>query len=304
MTLKMPTFSIIVPTFNRASTIARLLESLINITYPRDLYEIIVVNDGSTDNTIDVLNRFSNNIKIYTIDNSERGYARNYGASKSKYKYINFFDSDDICLANHLLSAASSIVTYNFPEVIAQGYQLRKENGEVIYTSKWKLYETLNQHLYNNIIGCDGVFIREDIAKEYKFTEDRNISGSEDWYLWFELAHKFPIYASPSISHYGIEHSGRSIYQTKSSFMHNKFRILISLISSFKGYNKNIDLRSKAISYLKLELSQYLTSDSSFRSKLNGILTSSIAFFSNPLVRFLKLYLLSFSNSFGFTKSR
>ena len=174
MNFNLPTFSIIVPTYNRADRITLLIKSLLKINYPKDNYEIIVVNDGSQDNTLEILEPFLNNIKLYTIKNSERGYARNYGASKSKYKYLNFFDSDDICLPNHLSCAANTILNFNFPEFIAQGYELRQDNGEIIFSTKWKSNQVLNNFLFKNILGCDGVFIRNDIAKENKFIEDRD----------------------------------------------------------------------------------------------------------------------------------
>ena len=111
--MSIPTFSIIVPTFNRASSLPNVINSLINIEYPKELFEIIVINDGSEDNTLEVLKSYENYISFYSIENSERGYARNYGASKSKFKYLNFFDSDDLCLPNHLICAAGTIITNN-----------------------------------------------------------------------------------------------------------------------------------------------------------------------------------------------
>ncbi len=304
MAMDLPTFSIIVPTYNRANMLVKLINSFLKINYPKVLYEIIVVDDGSNDNTRNILENFSTKIKFYSIKNSERGYARNYGASKSKFEYLNFFDSDDICLPNHLICAAASIITYNFPEFIAQGFQLRNENDKVYYSSSWKLYESLNKQLYKNIIGCDGVFIRQDIAKENKFSEDRKLSGSEDWYLWFQLAHKYKLHSSPAITHYGIEHKGRSIYKADLKQISEKTKILINLIKNFKNPNDKIDLKSLSITYLKLDLCQYLTANKKIINKIKGVIISSFAFWANPSLDLLKLYILCLTNCFNITKSR
>ena len=304
MNFKFPTFSIIVPTYNRAERIKLLIKSLLKINYPKENFEIIIVNDGSKDNTLEILEPFSNDLKVYTIKNSERGFARNYGASKSKNQYLNFFDSDDICLPNHLISAASTIINYDFPEFIAQGYQLKRDNGEIIFSTKWELNRTLNKFLYKNILGCDGVFIRSDVAKKNKFIEDRVFAGSEDWILWFKIAHKYPIYASPPITHYGIEHNNRSVNNLTIGQIENKIEKLISIISNFKGHSKKIDLRNKSIRYLNIELSQYLTSSNHIKKKIIGIFRSSKSFWSSPGISFLKLYILCITNFFCITKSR
>ena len=186
--MSIPTFSIIVPTFNRASSLPKVINSLINIEYPKELFEIIVINDGSEDNTLEVLRSYENYISYYSIKNSERGYARNYGASKSKFKYLNFFDSDDLCLGNHLICAAGTIITNNFPEFIAQGFEMKTEDGKTTFKTNWRGNELLNKKLYKNILSCDGVFIRSDIALENNFSNDRKLSGSEDWLLWFQIA--------------------------------------------------------------------------------------------------------------------
>ena len=92
MNFKIPTFSIIVPTYNRAKRIKLLINSLLKIKYPKENYEIIIVNDGSKDDTLEILEPFSNHLKGYTIKNSERGFARNYLISNKvkPFEHIKF----------------------------------------------------------------------------------------------------------------------------------------------------------------------------------------------------------------------
>ena len=97
-------FSIIIPTYNRAKFITKTINSFLKQKYQN--FEIIIIDDGSTDETKKLINQFDDRrIKYYFQLNSERGIARNYGFSKSKGDYINFFDSDDLAYDNHLSSA-------------------------------------------------------------------------------------------------------------------------------------------------------------------------------------------------------
>lgn len=87
-----PLVSVIIPCYNSEDYIDECISSVLNQTYKN--IEIIVVDDGSTDMSLDVLNRFKN-LKVLRQDNSGACVARNNGLKKSKGKYIKFLDSDD-----------------------------------------------------------------------------------------------------------------------------------------------------------------------------------------------------------------
>ncbi|PQQ36525.1 hypothetical protein C6H68_19010 [Photorhabdus luminescens] len=88
--------SIIIPAFNVEDIIENAINSVLNQTYKNT--EIIIVNDGSTDGTMDVLNRLSEqyfNIEVFSQENRGISAARNVGLSKAKGDYVTFLDSDD-----------------------------------------------------------------------------------------------------------------------------------------------------------------------------------------------------------------
>jgi len=87
------TTSVIIPTFNRAHLIARSVNSA--MTQLNDDDEIIVVDDGSTDNTKEVVSQFGGRLKYYKTLNEGAGKARNFGVKKSRGEFIAFLDSDD-----------------------------------------------------------------------------------------------------------------------------------------------------------------------------------------------------------------
>lgn len=98
--LTMPRVSVIIPTFNRAKHITHAIDSVISQSY-RDL-EIIVIDDGSTDNTRDVLDRYKTKIKYLYQKKSGVSTARNYGIRQAQGEWIAFLDSDDEWMPEYL----------------------------------------------------------------------------------------------------------------------------------------------------------------------------------------------------------
>ena len=201
-------FSIVVPTYNRAHLISQTIESILAQTFADS--ELIIVDDGSTDNTEEVIQKYlSDHVHYYKKQNAERAAARNFGTQKAQGEYINWFDSDDIMFPNHLEDAAKMISKYNRPEVFAQGHQYQYPSGQLInavsYTS------TLNDLMYNgNPMANSPVIVRRDIALANLFNEDPGLSGSEDFELWLRIAAKYRVYSSPTITVAIINHDERS----------------------------------------------------------------------------------------------
>ena len=87
----MPKISIIVPVYNVENYIKKCLDSIFDQTY-KD-YEVIVVNDGTKDNSMNIVNNYK--VKIVTQKNQGLSAARNHGVEKAKGEYLIFLDSDD-----------------------------------------------------------------------------------------------------------------------------------------------------------------------------------------------------------------
>jgi glycosyltransferase involved in cell wall biosynthesis len=98
-----PFFSVIIPSYNRGKVIKETIETVLSQTYPD--FELIIVDDGSTDNTKDVIEEVcssDNRVRYIYQENQERCVARNNGIKNAKGKWICFLDSDDFYKSNHL----------------------------------------------------------------------------------------------------------------------------------------------------------------------------------------------------------
>ena len=180
-------FSIIIPTFNRANFILTTIESVLAQTYPN--FEIIVVDDGSTDNTEEIIMGIvDKRFRYYKKINEERSIARNYGIAFAKGLYVSFLDSDDILLPNHFEEAARVIEKENKPEWFHLGYKMVNINNQILHVKNNLKKDLKIKLLKENFLSCNGVFLRNDIAIQNLFNTNQDLSASEDYELWFRLA--------------------------------------------------------------------------------------------------------------------
>lgn len=148
--------SIIVPVFNGEKTIERSIVSLLNQTVP---VNIIVVNDGSTDNTENIIKRLQNknsNIEYYYKNNGGIADTRNFGVNKVKSEYFGFLDADDTvapCMAEKMIDCIekekADICFSNFTWVFEDGsIRFQKDVG---YKNKHEILEKMFATLWNKI---------------------------------------------------------------------------------------------------------------------------------------------------------
>lgn len=128
--------SVIIPTKNRSSTIKRALNSVFKQTI-KDI-EIIIIDDGSTDNTKSIINKYQKEsqapLKYYKNDVSVGGaVARNQGSKLSSGRYIAFLDSDDEWLPNHLFTSLELIKSNNSSGVYGSFYTQKKGEGKIAH---------------------------------------------------------------------------------------------------------------------------------------------------------------------------
>lgn len=254
-----PFFSIIIPTYNRANFIEKTINSVLQQSSSD--FEIIVVDDGSTDNTEDLIGALTDpRIHYFKKENEERGRARNYGGELAKGRYVYFLDSDDILYPNHLAVAHDFINSKN-PDIFFQQYELIDENGQLVPTYLPK-NDPINIELLKkgNFLSCHGVFMKSEVFLSNKFREDRDLAGSEDYELWLRMAARLPIYYSGTVSSALILHDERSVLNFDAQALVLRKKKMLEYLFSDKVFMSKYDsfkniLKSNAYSYISLHLS-------------------------------------------------
>ncbi len=203
-------FTIIIPTYNRADRIAGTIQSVLNQNFSK--FEILVVDDGSTDNTREVIKSINDpRLRYFRKNNEERAIARNFGIEQATGDYVTFLDSDDALYAHYLNEALTIIKQYNQPEWFHLAYEIKNESGKVIRQENQRKGDINMTLITGNHLSCIGVFVRKFIIKKYQFNEDPAIIGSEDYLLWLEMASRFPLRYSNRIAAFMVQHPSRSV---------------------------------------------------------------------------------------------
>ncbi len=149
----MPLVSVIIPTYNRKDIILKSINSVLNQTFTD--YELIIVDDGSTDNTLELINNIDPRIKIITQKNSGVSAARNSGVRASQCKYIAFLDSDDEWVPLYLESCISFLENHPDDSVVHTEFiwKLKKDYFEIHpYIDIPRIYIPLARKVGSNLL--------------------------------------------------------------------------------------------------------------------------------------------------------
>src|SRR5262245_22947148 len=125
-----PRVSVIIPAYNRADLIGETIESVLNQTF--DDFEIIIVDDGSTDSTSEVVRKFDGPIKYLYQENRGRSCARNRGFEVSVGDYVCFLDSDDVLKPGMLERQVSLLDSNSRLGFVYSDYQFINQTGEIL----------------------------------------------------------------------------------------------------------------------------------------------------------------------------
>lgn len=188
MSIENPKISIIIPTYNSAMFIEDCLDSVINQTYKN--WEVIIVDQMSTDNTLDIINKKNNKFKIIANPNvGNIASSRNIGIRNSNAKILAFLDSDDIWLPKKLELSLIYLDEYEF---LYHDALILNKNNKIIHDKSYRFSIHNNPelllHLGNPIITSSVVCKKQINNKIIKFSEDPELIAIEDYDLWTRLA--------------------------------------------------------------------------------------------------------------------
>ena len=190
---KNPFVSVIIPTYNRARVIKEAIDSVLNQEYEN--YELIVVDDGSTDNTGEILKAYGSDICVLRQENKGVSAARNRGVAKAKGGFIAFLDSDDLWLPEKLTTQINFLKS-NPEALICQTEEIWIRKGKRVNPKKrhskfsGMIFE---QSLVLCIVSPSAVMMRKSLF-EMVGLFDENLPACEDYDLWLRISSQYPIY--------------------------------------------------------------------------------------------------------------
>lgn len=278
-------FSVIIPTYNRASFIARTLDSVLAQDFHD--FEVIVVDDGSTDHTREVVAPYvqrDQRVRYFYKENGERAAARNFGTRQAKGHYVTFLDSDDLYYP-HCLSTARSFLRQH-PECawFALAYEIKDEKGRLLSSQAKRKGNLVPQLFAGNLLSCIAVFVRRDIALLHPFQEDRMLAGSEDWELWLRLAARYPLPYANEVVACMIQHDARSVMEVNAARLEARLLACIRYVEADEAvralpasYLRRF--RTHAYAYLSLHLALGKHPAKAFSYYLKALRTSPLFFF-------------------------
>jgi glycosyltransferase involved in cell wall biosynthesis len=230
-------FSVIIPTYNRQDFIAKTIQSVLAQEYPH--FEVIVVDDGSTDDTENVvLGIEDSRVQYFKKENEERAAARNYGILQAKGDFLTFVDSDDLFYPNYLNEALKLIERYPSDVFFHLAYEMMDTEGKVLFKVNQRKGDLNKQLLTGNHLSCIGVFVKRDILLKYPFNEDRDLSGTEDWELWMRLASRYEIKYSNTMAAVMINHDSRSVLNIEEQKIKKRIDLALKYVFEDKVFIK------------------------------------------------------------------
>ncbi len=214
-----PLVSVIMPAYNAAKYIDKAIASVLS---QDDIsLELIIINDGSTDNTMEVLEHYKEYDIITIIDNEKNlgvSASRNKGIALANGKYIAFLDTDDWWTADklkkqvELIEEKQCVLTYTARELFDDA---GTPTGSVIPVREEIQYDELVKH---NIINCSSVLMDTNVAREFYMEHD---DSHEDYLLWLKVLQKYKIAygINEPLLKYRLSLGGKSRNKLKSARM-------------------------------------------------------------------------------------
>ncbi|MDL1967166.1 MAG: glycosyltransferase [Deltaproteobacteria bacterium] len=193
MRKKNPLVSVIIPTYNRGWILKKAIDSVLAQNFTD--FELIVVNDGSTDNTQDILNLYKEDIIVLQQDNKGVSAARNRGIASASGLFIAFLDSDDLWLPKKL-SIHVDFFNANPDALICQTEEIWVRNGLRVNPKKRhkKLSgDIFEPSLYLCLVSPSAVMIKRNLFEKTGMF-DESLLACEDYDMWLRVSCRYPVY--------------------------------------------------------------------------------------------------------------
>lgn len=246
-----PKYSIIIPTYNRASVLDRAIDSVLDQTYGD--FEIIVVDDGSTDNTKQLVREYED-IRIRYLAHDEnlgQNVARNTGIEAANGSLISYLDSDDVFTPDHLerVDAKFEELPSRFAGVIT-AYTDHHNNTKAkhtIYSGEIRLEDLLSGNMYEGIGGLSILTFKSECIDDIGFHDER-ITKCTDWDFYLQILQEYSLYGLNEDLCIRFKQED-SVSLNSKNIIQGEMRFLEKYSDILSGYNISLRRRNIGMAY-------------------------------------------------------
>ena len=267
--------SIIIPVYNSEKFLAKCLDSILEQTYQN--IEIIVVDDGSTDSSPDILKRYSDKILIFSQKNNGLASALNLGISKMKGHWLKWFSPDDVMFSNTLEQLVDTTKHLSDNVIIYSNWQIINENGDVLRDFSESNYNELSKFDFNvrllagqqinintalipfSLIekGCNFRDLRDSVAIDYDFFLRAALLFDTNFHLIDKPLIGYRIH-STQLSHHNIKKTLSYLDELKQKILESLDEDKkLKLLSELQKFEKKQSFTKKTL-VKGLKLTQFL----------------------------------------------
>lgn len=205
-------FSVVIPLYNKELSISNTIQSVLNQTFQN--FEIVVVNDGSTDNSLEVVKQINDSrIRVINKPNGGVSSARNRGIEESNFEWIAFLDGDDLWEKFHLEEIVKMMKVYPKEKVYVTSFEY--SDGRKMYrhprsSNIFKIENYFKEAIKENLI-CSIIIVIHKDCFETSGVFNEQLNRGEDLDLWARLARSFDIIKSKKVTAtYRVDAENRS----------------------------------------------------------------------------------------------
>jgi glycosyltransferase involved in cell wall biosynthesis len=233
-------FSVIIPLYNKEAFVERCIHSVLSQTYPN--FEIIVVNDGSTDHGWEkVKNIEDNRIRLFSQTNAGVSIARNVGVKNATYDFVVFIDADDTWEAGFLEELQNLITDFPHAGIYGINHMYSYADRENHYFSYTDLFEGAKRGIIDDYFGLFAKLERSPFSNsgccfpKHIFNEvggyKPGVKLTEDSDLWCRIAMRYPVsFSTIPLATYFVETANN----TRTVMEYKEFQVITTLRSFFK----------------------------------------------------------------------
>jgi glycosyltransferase involved in cell wall biosynthesis len=265
----MPKVSVIIPTYNMARFLPEAIESVFNQTF--EDYEVIVLDDGSTDNTKDIVEEFNHQfwdkIRYIYQENSGLAIARNVAIKHSTGEFIALLDADDKYYPNRLEMGVNVLAAYSDVGLVHANDMAITEDGEEIEVVK-RRNRLLSGYIFKELytrkanISCPTVLVRRECFNRVGvFDENLTRLGCEDREMWLRIAHEYRILHIDKVLAYYRRHA-RGMSKNREKMLNARYYVAEKFYRC--GYVSR-SRRNRALSFIHRQMGDEFFKDSGFK---------------------------------------